>query len=305
MQQSMSNRKTSETVIALHCSGGNAGQWRELALALGSDATLYTPEHRRIDGSTYSRCQNERPFTLADEALPTLQLIDRTEGRVHLVGHSYGGSLALHIALARPVRIASVALYEPCSFHLLGRLGNEATAEPDEIQTLATSIKAQVSAGNATGAMKEFVDYWSGAGTWRSLKPSHRDYLIGWALNAPIGFDALIDEGTRLLTYRHLHVPVKLFQGDRSPTPVKAISNALLGLLPNCSIDWLSGHGHMGPISHAESVARRIAAHVDCCSKTESALAISSTAGEGDSGSDNAMPDLTEKSSDVRNLKAA
>ena len=43
-------------------------------------------------------------FTLGDEAARTIEVIDRSGRKVHLVGHSYGGGVALHAALARPAR---------------------------------------------------------------------------------------------------------------------------------------------------------------------------------------------------------
>lgn len=258
--------KPSDTVVALHCSGGNPGQWRELALALGPDMELHTPENRCADFGDGTGRPNAHPFTLAEEAIPILQLIDAVKGRVHLVGHSYGGSLALHIALLRSNKIASMALYEPCAFHLLDQVGDMAEREKNEILGLAGSIRDNVCAGNLVGAMREFVDYWSGAGTWCTLKPEHRAYLISWAVNAPIAFEALVSEGTRLSDYRKLRVPVRLYQGSCSPAPVKAITSILLGLLPDAHMDRLTGFGHMGPVTQARTVARLIVDHIATCS---------------------------------------
>src|ERR1700730_10624309 len=106
-------------VIALHCSGGGAGQWRRLGCELGADYELVAPEHYGCD--SIGAWTGEHTFTLADEAARTIALIDRCDRQVHLVGHSYGGGLALHIALRRPDRIASLALYEPAAFHLLNQ----------------------------------------------------------------------------------------------------------------------------------------------------------------------------------------
>src|SRR6516162_7824695 len=97
-------------VIALACSGGSGKQWRQLGTALGPACRLATPEHYGSP-STGPWTGGQR-FTLADEAARTIALIDRSADRVHLVGHSYGGGVALHVALARPERIASLALYE-------------------------------------------------------------------------------------------------------------------------------------------------------------------------------------------------
>src|SRR4051812_10947873 len=95
-------------VIALHCSGAGASQWHHFAAAIGDDYEVLTPEHYGSESS--GAWTGEHAFTLADEAARTLDLIDAGSGRVHLVGHSYGGGVALHIALARPHKVASMAL---------------------------------------------------------------------------------------------------------------------------------------------------------------------------------------------------
>ena len=107
-------------VIALHCSGAGAGQWTYLAEALGGGYELLAPEH--FGNESTGPWTGERAFTLADEAARSIALIDECEGKIHLVGHSYGGGVALNVALARPERIASMALYEPSAFHLLRQM---------------------------------------------------------------------------------------------------------------------------------------------------------------------------------------
>ena len=117
-------RRRRGEVIALHCSGAGAGQWNHLAEALGGEYEVLTPEH--YGNESTGPWTGEHPFTLADEAARTIALIDTCESKLHLVGHSYGGGVALHVALARPERIASLALYEPSAFHLLRQMGGKA-----------------------------------------------------------------------------------------------------------------------------------------------------------------------------------
>src|SRR6185295_2895408 len=114
----------------LHCSGAGAAQWDTLAAALSGRYQLATPEHYGCP--SVGMWPGTHAFALADEAARTLALIDDSEDKVHLVGHSYGGGVALNAALARPEKIASIALYEPSAFHLLrqmGARGAEAYAE--------------------------------------------------------------------------------------------------------------------------------------------------------------------------------
>ena len=263
-QSSHHMAETGEMVIALHCSGGNARQWRGLAEALDTNVELHTPEHY---GAALNRLwPANKMLTLADEAEQSLQLIDTTDKQVHLVGHSYGGALALHIALTRPDRISSVTLYEPCAFHLLRKLGVSVAKAVSEINSMAASIYRRVGEGDNWAAMQGFVDYWNGEGAWMQMKPAHRDNLLPWAPNAANAFDALFAEDTPLSEYQALNVPVQLMVGGSSPDPVRVVSTALTQLLPDCRINHLPGVGHMGPLTHADAVNRIIVAHIESCS---------------------------------------
>ena len=104
-------------VIALHCSGAGASEWYSLADALGDDYQLLAPEH--YGSATNGAWTGEHDFTLADDAARAIALMDASQRKVHLAGHSYGGGVALHVALARPSQIASISIYEPSAFYLL------------------------------------------------------------------------------------------------------------------------------------------------------------------------------------------
>ena len=133
-------------VIALHCSGGGAAQWRQLADALDSRYELVAPEHYGCE--SVGPWSGERAFTLADEAVRTIGIIDRLDCKVHLVGHSYGGGVALRAAVERPNRIASLTLYEPSAFHLLKAMGARGAAALAEIQAIATQVGEAVINGD-------------------------------------------------------------------------------------------------------------------------------------------------------------
>lgn len=261
-----SSASYSHNVMAFHCSGGAPHQWKLLATHLSSDCHFQALSHK--GNELNSVWTGIRAFTLADEAEQSLQLIDNSDALFHLVGHSYGGAVALHIALARPDRIASIALYEPCAFHLLRQLGSIASAEMREIQQLSHYVIKQITNGNYEAAMSRFVDYWNGSGAWVSLKTEHQAAFLQWAPTAAYEFEALVNEETPIHAYQQLNIPVRLLQGGLSPAPVKTISNALIGLLPNCQIYRLGELDHMGPIKHADYVARLIAAHVNNCMVT-------------------------------------
>ncbi len=247
-------------VIALHCSGASGAQWRRLAENLGPDYRFHAPDF--FGSGDAGPWPGARAFTLAEEAAPIIDLIDRGDRPVFLVGHSYGGGVALHIAAARPDRIVGLALYEPSAFHLLRTAGPSAAAAFDEIRAVSRGCDGHVLVGDLNAAAAGFVDYWNGPGAWTGLKSGTRAALMRWIGKAPLEFRALIDETTVPEAYRNITCPTLILRGGLAPAPTRAVAARLAALLPNNRCAVVKGAGHMGPISHADAVSARIAAQI-------------------------------------------
>jgi pimeloyl-ACP methyl ester carboxylesterase len=247
-------------VIALHCSGGGASQWRRLGDQLGGDYELIAPEHYGCD--SIGGWTGEHAFTLADDAARTIALIDRCDRPVHLVGHSYGGGVALHIALRRLNRIASLALYEPAAFHLLNQIDTGEDAAFAEIVSITRETGNGVITGNFRGTAACFIDYWGGPGAWGALRPSMQHALTRWAPKAPLDFRALIEEPTPADAYADLHVPALVLRGEHAPTPTRHIAETLPTLMPCARLAVVAGAGHLGPLTHNAEASALIASHI-------------------------------------------
>jgi pimeloyl-ACP methyl ester carboxylesterase len=247
-------------VVALHCSGAGAGQWSALAEALGGNWELVAPEH--FGSESTGPWTGEHAFALADEAARAIALIDEAEDRVHLVGHSYGGGVALHAALARPHRVASLCLYEPSAFHLLRQMGGPGPAAFAEITGVARSICEGVVTGDYRGAATAFVDYWNGRGAFSALRPAVQEALVRWTPKGPLDFRALIDDPTPIEAYRSLDVPTLILRGEHAPAPTRVIAEALSQLMPAARLLVVAGAGHMGPVTHKAAVCAPFVEHI-------------------------------------------
>jgi pimeloyl-ACP methyl ester carboxylesterase len=256
-------------VIALHCSGSGANQWRQLGETLdaldapSSRYTLIAPEHYGCD--SVGPWSGEHAFTLADEAARTVDIIDRQRGKVHLVGHSYGGGVALRAALERPQGVASITLYEPSAFHLLKCMGTRGSAEFAEILAIAARTAEGVVAGDLRGAASSFVNYWGGHGAWSALRPSVQAMLTRWVPKAPLDFRALIHEPTPASAYAKLRIPTLVMRGEHAPAPTRLIAETLPELMPAAKLIVVPDAGHMGPVTHAQAVNAAIARHIAQC----------------------------------------
>jgi pimeloyl-ACP methyl ester carboxylesterase len=247
-------------VIALHCSGGSAGQWRTLADMLGGQYEVEALEHYGCK-STGMWC-GEHAFTLRDEAARTIDLIDGSESKVHLVGHSYGGGVALHAALARPDRIASMALYEPTAFHLLRQMDGPGASAYAEIAGVAGRVCQGVVTGDYRAAVAAFVDFWNGPGAWEAMRPAAQNALIHWAPKGPLEFRAVMDDPTPASAYGALNFPVLILRGEHAPMPTRLIAEGLAELLPAGRLLVVEGAGHMGPLTPTRDVCAPIMRHI-------------------------------------------
>jgi pimeloyl-ACP methyl ester carboxylesterase len=106
------------------------------------------------------------------------QLIDGCGAAVRLCGHSYGGNVALHAAIARPRSVQSLVLFEPVFFRALYLAGVQQALEPEVrfFRAYAGGVERRESA-----AVAEMIDYCFGAGSFTRLRPSARNFVIARA----------------------------------------------------------------------------------------------------------------------------
>src|SRR5215510_4972255 len=100
-------------VVCLHCSASTSGQWRPLMDLLADRYRVIAPD---LHGSGKSApWPGERPMWLDDQIAFLAPAFERAGASFHLVGHSYGGAIALKAALGFPAKLKSLVLYEPRS----------------------------------------------------------------------------------------------------------------------------------------------------------------------------------------------
>jgi pimeloyl-ACP methyl ester carboxylesterase len=244
-----------ESVICLHSSGAGGRQWDALAAPLSAQFEVLTPD--LLGYGTRSRWPTGTPASLTDEAQALAPLLDARPGGVHLFGHSYGGAVALQIALRWPTRVKSLTLYEPVRFALL--FGDPETEEAGEdIVRVGRRIGMMVLSGRLHAAAALFVDYWSGDGSWGAMPITRQDALASRMPKVAAEFEALFMDRVPLAAYSRLTMPVRLMRGDRSPVPTKLVVGRLGWQLPHVEVVTLPGLGHMGPLTHPSEVAKAL-----------------------------------------------
>src|SRR4051794_24847122 len=108
---------TGNPVLLLHSSASSSAMWLPLIDMLKAHFRVLAP-----DLIGYGRTDPwplPRDITPADELRLIEPLVRNEPTGVHVVGHSFGGVIALHLALAGRVAIRSLTLIEPVAFFIL------------------------------------------------------------------------------------------------------------------------------------------------------------------------------------------
>ena len=253
-------RGNAAPVVMLHCSASSGRQWDALAELLGERRQICAPDQWSC--GERGAWHGAGRFSLADEAVAVHEAIDRLGRPVHLVGHSYGGALAMHVARSRPGAVASLNLIEPSAFHLLRHGSAEDGELFDEIAAVARHVETALGAGDAADGMARFVDYWSGDGAWAGMSERAHAAFAPRLAKVALDFQALFEEPAALGDFNGLNLPTVIVRGALSPAPSRRIVNMLAGALTGARVEVIFRAGHMSPLSHADTVNCIVAAHL-------------------------------------------
>ena len=240
-----------EPVVCLHASASSSAQWRPLMDRLAGRFRVLAADLYGCGRSPQWR--GDRALSLADEAALVEPLLAAAGGGVHLIGHSYGGAVALKLALMHPGWLRSLVVFEPVLFSLL------MTEDPDqpaarEIGAVRADTSAAVDRGELEAAGARFVDYWMTPGTWAAM-PETRRLTVATAMAGSKGqWHATFEEPAPLSAFGALDVPTLCIVGSESPRSSRAVARLLAKTVPRIQEIELEGVGHMGPVTHAGPV---------------------------------------------------
>ena len=247
-------------VVCVHASASSSAQWRPLMDRLAG-------RYRTLAGDLYGSGQSppwpgDRPLTLGDERRLLAPALEAAGERFHLVGHSYGGAVALEVARADPERVASLVLFEPVLFSLLDEEDPDQPAAR-EIAEVRDDTLAALERGDPHASGARFVDYWMGAGAWAAIPGLRRDALARAMGTVRAEWDAVFGDPTPLSAFAGLDVPVLYLTGSESPASSRGVARLLATTLPQVTAIEIEGVGHMGPITHPDRINALVERHFE------------------------------------------
>jgi len=238
-------------IVLLHALGTNFTQWEYVAPELSRSARVIGID---MPGCGHSE-RPQRPYRMADISAAISCLLDHLGiERPLIVGHSFGGRVALDIALDQPKRPAGLVLinsaglvHYPAAFRTLGGLLLRPAVVGTLMLCLAPLFLRRIFA-TPTARTEHFIEQVFGR-----IDPR---YAYEFAHHAyPLLADLVSNVRDRLPEIR---VPVQVLWGERDELLDFRHVEPVLAKLADVTIERLPSCGHMPNLENPEAVSATI-----------------------------------------------
>lgn len=238
--------------LMIHCSLAHSGSWGRMARGLSGLLTMTAfdmPGHGRSD-----RWDGRDEIQKATAEIAA----DFLDAPTDIIGHSFGATVALRLAVMRPDLVRSLTLIEPVFFAVA--LRDRPEIEPAFDAAQGDFVPA-MERGDALSAAREFTRLWGDGTPWEDMPATVRQSLADQMYLIVASKEALHDDAGGMLEPGVLETvahPVLLVEGSKSPDIIHTIGDGLSSRLPNATRTMIMAAAHMAPMTHADQVASEV-----------------------------------------------
>jgi pimeloyl-ACP methyl ester carboxylesterase len=238
-------------VMLVHSSVSGARQWRRLMEDLKDRFRV-----RAVNLFGYGNTPPwpaEKTQSLDDQARLVEAALPADAGEIYLVGHSFGGSVAMKAAARLSGRVARLVLLETNPFYLLAQFGRiDAFTEALELRNCVKKFGAL---GEWATAAEIFANYWGGAEAWREMSLERRTAFAEALKPNYFEWDAVMNEATSVEQWATLLPSATLLVYDPGTVlPIREIAAILHRACPSWTYTEVPGAGHMAPLTRPELI---------------------------------------------------
>ncbi len=190
-------------------------------------------------------------YNIKSEAKDLKILIETLGNPVHLVGHSYGGLIALELALVNPNMVRSLILSEPALVDWLHDIPECQTSYQDVQEYLIKDTRNAFLTGDTTKVLKEIFEFFAGADIQDQVPPEVLDMLkanlreMEALVTSSIGLKAPTPENIKTLK-----MPIMILTAQMTMPMLKCTNAKLIEINPQATHHNVMNAGHEMWMTH-------------------------------------------------------
>jgi pimeloyl-ACP methyl ester carboxylesterase len=245
------------TVVFVPGSCSTGAAWRPILAQLGNGLRSVTTSLLGYGGTVERRTLRDADISREAEILEAV--VRRAARPVHLVGHSFGGAVALTVALRKRVPLRSLTIIEAPVPELLRHAG-----EHRHYRAFRKMTDAYFDAYRAgeTAAIASMIDFYGGAGTFAAWPERVRRYAIDTTPVNILDWACAYDFQLTPVCLANIDVPMVVMWGGVSHPAMRRANELLAQGIAGASMVTVAGAAHFMISTHAPGVASVIAQHV-------------------------------------------
>jgi pimeloyl-ACP methyl ester carboxylesterase len=250
-------RGSGPTLVLVPGSCSTGAAWRPVMKVLDGNFRFVTTSLLGYGASEERRTEHNPSVLREAEMLEAV--INRAGGHVHLVGHSFGGAVALIVAMRKRVKIASLTVLEAPLPSLLRHCHERAHYRSfrDMTDTYFAAYR-----GGDREAIRKMIDFYGGEGTYASWPEKVRAYAVETTPVNMLDWACAYDHPLAPEMLAAIDVPVSVVAGGSSH-PAICRANGLVSVsIEGATFKTISGAAHFMISTHPCQVADLIAANV-------------------------------------------
>ncbi|GAB3112807.1 alpha/beta hydrolase [Aestuariicella hydrocarbonica] len=236
-------------IVFIHGSYATTSTWKKMVEALAGEhqcILIKLPGHGGApEAEDFSAPTVDTELAIIEQVVEAL-----TDQPIHLVGHSYGGVVALSQALKGNLAVKQMTLFEPVAVWVL-----QAAQDRDMQQRVAEflGLYRDEASRKVPYACSRVIDFWGGDGAFAPLPDFIKDGMEPLLVNNLRHWDVCTGIQHSLQQVQSCEVPTRVVYGTQSNPVAHAISDHLYQQLPNCQRSIIEGASHFLVTSHAQS----------------------------------------------------
>ena len=234
-------------IVFIHGSYATTSTWKKIVQQLASThhcISIKLPGHCGMpDPDDFTAPNIDTELKIIESVIAEL-----TEQPIHLIGHSFGGVVALALALKGAVAIQELTLFEPVSTWVFESVGDHAMTQ--QVNAFIQDYRQGIS-NNALYICGKVIDFWGGEGAFEPLPDFIKDGMVPLTANNNRHWTLCENTEHPRTSLNLLTIPTKLVCGSASNPVAQAIVDHLSHELPNSKQYTIPGASHFLVTSHA------------------------------------------------------